>query len=55
MGREEVRDIPSRSQHSCPLGTGVFNPSWRQDPRDLKDQVRVFLSSLLENLPGRTP
>ena len=47
-----MQDIPPYSQHSRPLGTGVFNPSQRWD---LGDQVRVFLSSLLEHLPGTKP
>lgn len=51
----EVQDIPPRSQHSHPLGKGVFDPSQRRGRRDLRDQVRVFLASLLQHLPGRKP
>lgn len=54
-GRGAGHPSPPRSQHSHPLCTGVFNPCRRRDLRDLGDQVRVFLSSLLEHLPGRKP
>lgn len=44
-----------RSQHSHPLGMGVYDLFQRQDLKGLGDQVRVFPSSLLEHLPGRKP
>lgn len=49
--RSDGHPSPPCSQHSRPLGTGVFDPSRRRELRDLGDQVRVFLSSIR----GRKP